>query len=132
MQPADHHEVLVRAHQPVDGRGLRGHADALTHRERIGDHVDARDRGRPLGGSGERGEDADRRGLARAVVAEQTEHGAGRDVEIEVPQGPELVEPLPQPAGGDPAGAVGVLNCLRMTYGSFVHSTTHLSGTVYE
>ena len=63
----------------------------------------------PVGGRGQRGEDADGRGLAGAVVAEQAEHGAGGDVEVEVAQGPEVAEALAEAAGvgRPPAGAAG-------------------------
>ena len=57
----------------------------------------------PSVGCGERGEDADRRGLARAVVAEQTEDRARGDVEVEIPQRPEVAEALAQALGRDPA-----------------------------
>ena len=52
-----------------------------------------------LGGGGQRGQDPDRGRLAGAVVAEQAEHGAGGDVEVEVPEGPEVAEALPEAAG---------------------------------
>ena len=88
VEPAHHLEVGPGAHQPVDRGLLGGHADAAAHGAGVGDDVDAGDRGRALGGRRERGEDADGRGLARAVVAEQAEHGARRDVEVEVAQRP--------------------------------------------
>ena len=54
-----------------------------------------------LGRVAQRGEDADGGGLAGAVVAEQAEHGAGRHVEVEVAEGPEVVEALAEPLGPD-------------------------------
>ena len=119
------------AHQPVDGGLLRGHADAPAHRGRIGHDVDAGDRGRALGGRRERGEDADGGGLAGAVVAEQAEDGAGRDVEVEVAQRPEVAVALAEAAGDDAAAALGGRaggrSSVGMLYRCFVHSTTNLA-----
>ena len=56
----------------------------------------------PSVGRRQRGEDADGGGLAGAVVAEQAEHRAGSDVEVEVAQGPQVAEALAE-AGGDDA-----------------------------
>ena len=69
----------------------------------VGDDVDAGDVRAAGGGEGERGEDADRRGLAGAVVAEQPEDGAGGDVEVEVAQRPEVAEALAESLRDDPA-----------------------------
>ena len=96
--------------------------------------VDAGDRGRcPRSGCDERGEDADRGGLAGAVVAEQTEDRARRDVEVEVAQRPEVAEALAQARGSmtPRSGSSGLRRC-RMAYGLFVHSTTNISSTLYE
>ena len=57
----------------------------------------------PSVGADERGEDADRRGLAGAVVAEQPEHRARRDVEVEVAQRPQVAEALAEALGDDAA-----------------------------
>ena len=95
VQATDHHEVLAGAHQPVD-RGLLGRdPDALAHGERVARTTSSpATRRRALGGLRQRGEDADRRGLARAVVAEQPEDRAGGHVEVEIPQRPEVAVAL--------------------------------------
>ena len=103
VQPTDHLEVEPGAHQPVDRGLLRGDADAPAHRGGVGDDVEAGDAWRaPSVGVRERGEDADRGGLAGAVVAEQAEHGARRHVEVEVAQGPEVAEALAEALGVHP------------------------------
>ena len=102
MQAADHLEVQPGAHQPVDRGLLRGDADAAAHRAGLVNHVEARHRGAALGGLAQRGEDADGRGLAGAVVAEQPEHGAGRNVEVEVAQRPQSPNRLPRPVAVTP------------------------------
>ena len=81
-----------------------GDADAFAHRGGLVDDVEPGDGGAALGRLAERGEDADRGGLAGAVVAEQAEDGAGRDVEVEVAQRPQVAEPLAQPGRGDATG----------------------------
>ena len=51
-----------------------------------------------------RREDADRGGLAGAVVAEQAEHRARSDVQVEVAQRPQVAELLAESGRGDAAG----------------------------
>ena len=102
-EPADGLQVEPGAHQAVDGGLLRGDADAATHGGRLVHDVEPGDGGAALGRLAERREDADRRGLAGSVVAEQPEHGARSDVQVEVAQRPQLAEPLAEPGGGDSA-----------------------------
>ena len=105
IEPADELEVRAGAEEPVDRGGLSREPDAAAHRRRVGDDVqavDARGAGRRLG---ECGEDADRGGLARAVVAEQPEDRAGRHVEIEVAQRPQIAVALAQLLGDDRSGS---------------------------
>ena len=85
--------------QPVDGGLLGGDADAAADGGGLVDDVEAGHRGPALGRCGQRGEDADGRGLAGAVVAEQAEHGAGRDLEVEVAQRPQVAEALAEAVG---------------------------------
>ena len=54
VEPADHHEVLPRAQEPVDGRLLRGDADARPHRVGVVHDVVAGDGRAPGGGRGQR------------------------------------------------------------------------------
>ena len=62
------------------------------------DHVVAGDRRGAGGRLRERREDADRRRLAGAVVAEQSENGALGDDEVDVPESPFLAELLAEPS----------------------------------
>ena len=101
VEAADHLEVEPAGEEAVDGGLLRGDADAAAHLVGLVDDVEAGHRPRALGGDGEGGEDADRGGLAGAVVAEEAEHGAGRHVEVEVAEGPEVVVALAEPLGPD-------------------------------
>jgi hypothetical protein len=69
--------------------------------------VHARHRGRALRRLGKGSEDTYGGCLAGAVVAEEAEHCAGRNVEVEVAQGPEVAEALAEAAGDDTAVAAG-------------------------
>ena len=127
VEPADQLEVRAGGQQPVDGRRLGGEADPRAHaRRRRPTTSRPATRARPLVGQRERGEDAHGGRLAGAVVAEQPEHRAGGDVEVEVAQRPEVAEALAEALGGDPAEFF--VRCMSM----FVHRTTKLSSTLYE
>ncbi len=92
VEPADQLEVRAGGQQAVDGRGLARQPDPRAHaRPRRLTTSSPATRAAPVVGRGQRGEDADGRGLARAVVAEQTEDRAGGDLEVEVAQRPQLV-----------------------------------------
>jgi hypothetical protein len=106
VQAPDHLEVRAGAEQPVDGRLLAGEADLGAHDRGVGDDVVAGDRGAALGRRQQGGQDAYGRGLAGAVVAQQPEHGALRDVEVDVAQRPEVAVAPAEPFGED-AGEVG-------------------------
>ena len=125
VEPPDHHEVLPRAEQPVDGGLLRGDADARgAPAAGSADDVEAGDRApMPVGGRRQRGEDADGGGLAGAVVAEQAEHGARGDVEIEVAQRPEVAEALAEAAGPDAAPSAARPGGARGPFALFVWRT---------
>ena len=80
---AEQHQVLA-AGEPLVERGLlAGQRDLLADGAGVGDDVMAGDERAALGRGEEGGEDADGGGLAGAVVAEQTEHRAGLDREVE-------------------------------------------------
>ena len=123
VEAADHLEVEPAGEEAVDGGFLRGDADAAAHLIGLVDDVEAGHRPRALGGDGEGGEDADRGGLAGAVVAEQAEHGAGRHVEVEIAEGPEVVVALAEPLGPDAV----VRRDLRIVYQRVVHSTINVA-----
>ena len=136
LQATDHDEVLPGTEEPVDTRLLLGDADALAHRVGLGDDVVSRDACGARRRDRERGQDADRRRLPRAVVTEEPEYRPGRDVERQVPQRPEVAELLAEPDRGDAGSrAPRPVRCergraswiLRMPYAVVVHSTTNLA-----
>ena len=98
VETADHLEVRAAGEQTVDGRRLGGDADPRPHLRRRGDDVVSGDGRRALAGLGERRQEPHRRRLTGAVVPEQPEHGAGRHVEAEVPQRPQVAVALAKPA----------------------------------
>ena len=106
VEAADHLEVRARREQAVDGGLLAGQAELRAHDRRVGDDVVAGDRRAALGRAQQRGQDAHGGGLAGAVVAEQAEHRALGDVEVDVAQRPEVAVALAEPFGED-AGVVG-------------------------
>ena len=107
-------EQLVRASSRRGRIGtgtLRHDADHLPHPGRPGQHVDARDAGRPRIGPGERGEDLDGCGLACSVRAEQTVDDAMRNADVQPVQRADAMLAA--------AGGVGLdeLMCLDGTVG---------------
>src|SRR5205085_4639843 len=80
--------------QVVDAGLLPGEAEVAAGPVRLADHVDAGDVRRALVRAEQRGQDADRGGLAGAVRAQQPAHGAGRDFEVDVAQDPPVAEAL--------------------------------------
>ncbi len=117
------HELEVRAggEQAVDRGGLACQPDPRADGGSIGHDVEAVDPRAARAGLGERGEDAHRRGLAGAVVAEQSEDGTGRHVEIQVAQRPEVAIALAEAVGDDSRRGV-----VRTLYAFFVHRTINL------
>src|SRR5438445_543978 len=80
-------EVAPAAERPVDNRVLEDDAADATSLERLAHDVEAAEAGGAAGG-GDRGrEHADRRRLAGAVRAEQAEHLAGGDLEVDLLDG---------------------------------------------
>ena len=76
-------EVLAAGRVHVDAVLLADDADRVADAHGLGEHVVAGDAGAARVGGGEGGEDADGRGLARPVGAEQAEDGARLDLEVE-------------------------------------------------
>jgi ATPase subunit of ABC transporter with duplicated ATPase domains len=68
----------------------------MYRRARLGGHVVARDGGGAAVRAQERGEDPHRRRLAGAVRAEEGEHRAGLDAQVQPGQDGEVAERLPQ------------------------------------
>ena len=122
VQAADQLEVQAAAQERIDRRLLRGDTDSLADLAGSRDDVEAGHRRPALGRLRQRREHPDRGGLAGAVVAEQSEHGAGRDVEVEVAQRPHVAELLaetlrrgPRDAGGR-SSVDAVIDIVRMAY----------------
>jgi len=103
----DEAEVLDAGQVLVDGGVLAGQADRVTDGLGVGDDVVTEDTGLAGVGPQDRGEDPDGGRLAGAVGAEEAEHGAGRDGEIDPVEGGDVSEPLDE-AGGDDGGLPGV------------------------
>jgi hypothetical protein len=101
MEPPDHLDVGAGGEEAVDRRVLAGDADPGADLRRICHHVEPGDAGVARGRQRERGEDADGRRLARAVVAQQPEDGTRGDVQIEVAERVPVAVALAQPAGDD-------------------------------
>src|SRR5690606_9359759 len=78
----------------VDRRELAGEAHAGAHGVRVVDDVVAEHAGRARRGLQQRGEHADRGGLAGAVGTEHAVHRAGPNVEVDGVDGARLAELL--------------------------------------
>src|SRR5581483_9149866 len=128
VEPADDLEVEAGAEQSVDRGLLGGHADTPLDLPGLRGDIEPGYPCRAFGRLGERGEDADGRGLAGTVVAQETEHGSGLDLEVEVAKGPQIAEPLAQVADRNPGFAA---SSARMLYRLGVHSTSNFSSTMY-
>jgi hypothetical protein len=85
----------------VDGGVLAGEPDAGAQRRRVGHHVEAGDAGAAGVGFEQGRQDADGRGLARAVGAEHAEHGAGGDRQLHAVERPRRPEGLHEPTHED-------------------------------
>ena len=104
VQPSDHLEVLSTGQLGIDRRELAGKADHPAHRQLVGVDVVAEDRGVTTGRAKERRDDADKGCLPGAVRAEQAEHGAGLDAEVEAFEGDDVAVGLVYPLGGNGGG----------------------------
>jgi hypothetical protein len=82
-QPPHHAQVLLAGLQVVDRRVLAGEADAATDPAAVADDVEARHPGLAGVRADQRGQDAHGGGLAGAVRAEQREHAAALDPQVD-------------------------------------------------
>jgi hypothetical protein len=90
VEPPEHPEVLAPRQVLIDGGELAGKADDVAKLLRLADDVEPGD-GRVAGDRPqEGGQDPHGRGLARAVRAEQAEHGALVDRQVDAIEGPDL------------------------------------------
>ena len=101
VEAADHGQVLEPGEVLVDRRVLAREADAGAELRGLADHVEAGHAGRAGVGGEERGEDADRRRLARAVRPEHAEHGAGGGLELDAVERAHVAERLDEAADLD-------------------------------
>jgi hypothetical protein len=109
VQPGPHREVLAAGEDLVDRGGLAEQPDPAPDLVGLGPDVEP---GHPRGAAvrpQQRGEDADRRGLPRAVGPEQAAHRAGRHPEVDAGQRRRPPVALPQPLGHDPVRRHGHL-----------------------
>ena len=101
VQAPDHLQVLASREQFIQRGELPGHPDPCPHLRRLMFHIKSRD-GRLAGVRvGERGQDADRGRLARAVGAQDGEDPALGDLEVDPAQGVRLAKVLLQAACPD-------------------------------
>jgi hypothetical protein len=98
-QLADHDQVLGPGEILVHRGELAGQADVLTYLVGLGADVEPVDPGGPRVRAQQGGENADRRGLARAVRAEQAEHGSFARREINPRQRLRVAKGFGQPRG---------------------------------
>jgi hypothetical protein len=80
----DELKVLAAGEKLVHRRVLSSEADYRAERDRVGDDVVARDASATCVWPKERGKDADKRRLARAIWAEQREHLSFVDEEVDL------------------------------------------------
>ena len=107
-QPGHEAQVLDAGQQLVDRRELPGEADRRADLGGLRDHVLAGDvRGAGVGLQ-QRGQDADGRGLAGAVGAEEGEHLARCDVEVDAVEHGEVAVGLAQPPGDDDGAVIAI------------------------
>ena len=97
----DELEVLAAGQVAVDGRVLAGEADVVADGIGVARDVDAEHLGVTAGRVRARREDADGRGLAGTVRAEQTEDRSRRDLEVDAAEGLDVAEALLEPDGAD-------------------------------
>ena len=101
VQAPDHDQVLEAGEVLVDGRVLAGEADAPAQLGGVADDVEARDEHGAGVGLQQRREHADRGRLAGAVGAEEPEHAARRDLEVDAVEGPDVAEGLHETGHAD-------------------------------
>jgi len=89
VQPALKLEVLAPGEEVVQRRLLQSGADPPAHLRPLRRHVEARDGRASRGRREQRGEDVDRRGLARAIGAEEPVDLAGLDLELDAVDRPD-------------------------------------------
>ncbi len=115
-EPADQPEVLAPGQVLVDRGVLTGEADAGPDGVGLAGDVEAEHLGPPAVAVDDGREDADGGGLPRAVGAEEAEHGAGRDLEVDAGERHDVAEALGEALDADRRGldvGVGVVSHAR-------------------
>ena len=126
-QPAEELDELTAGHVLVQAQLARQVGDVAAGGDAVAPAVVAGDAGRPGGGPQEAQEQAQGRGLAGAVGAEQAEHLARRHVQVEVVEGAEAAVVFRQVFGSQQHGwsvggrrrAIGAAVCLLSITDSF-------------
>ena len=90
VQPTEHPQVLAAGEVLVDRRVLTGQADDGTQLLRLLDHVEAGHCRVPCIRTEQGGQDAHRGRLAGAVGAQQAQHAAFRDRQVDTIERPDL------------------------------------------
>ena len=93
-EPTDVLHVLAAGEPFFDGGVLAGQPDPLTHTVRVGDDIDAVDRGVPGIGTQQGGQHSHGRGLARPVGPEQTVDRPARHLEVDAVECQRVAEPF--------------------------------------
>jgi hypothetical protein len=101
VKPADELEELAPLHPAVEPRVLVKVAQAAAKLRLVQANLHPGDRCAAGGGSGEPGQDPDRRRLARTIRAQQAEDRAARHHKVEPIKGEDRPELLREPAGLD-------------------------------
>jgi hypothetical protein len=99
-------EVLPAGGHRVAAGPLRYDADRAPYLVGPAQYVDARHGRGALVGAGQGGEDLDGGGLAGAVRAQQAEHGAARDGDVEPVEGTDALRLAPRRIGLDEAACL--------------------------
>jgi hypothetical protein len=107
MESTDHLEVVARREKAVDGCLLGRDSDVRPDASGLSDDIEARDPGRALAGGCQRGQQPNGRGLAGAVMAEQSEYRSGRNGEVEIAERPKIAVALAEPERLDPGPGDG-------------------------
>ena len=95
-QPAEDDQVLIPGQIVIEGGELAGHGHPCPDRIHLAHHVEPQDTGGAAVRPGQGGQDADGGGLARPVGAEEPEHLAAPDREVDPVQCPGLAVGLDQ------------------------------------
>ncbi len=132
VEPADHLEVLVAGQVLVDRGVLPRETDPRADAGGVLQHVDAGDRGTACVGLDQRGQHPHGGGLAGAVGAEQRQHLALRNGEVEALERLDLLVSLDQPGGQDHVTHRISLSSVRQRRDQHRHQNSSVCGNAFE